>query len=388
MLVLAIDTSSAAVTAAVVDVSPDEVAVRAQRVTLNSRGHGEFLAPALAECLAEAGAVPGDLGAIVAGTGPGPFTGLRVGLVTASVMADVLGVATYGVCSLDAIAGSHVGPLFVATDARRKEIYWARYLDGVRIEGPDVSRPADVVAGSGAMAGAGARLYADVLGRSLIDRDFPSAAALVQRAADRIRAGAPTELLTPLYLRRPDAVEPGPPKVVTLPRPLRPSRRADPRPPRRGDSHSAPAVVIVAMSAEHIDALMPYERSMFASEAWTASGYRAELADTERRHYLVAQGEQGELLGWAGLMVIADSAEILTVGVIPPARRLGIARLLLDELLAEARQRGAVEAFLEVRVDNEAAQSLYQRDGFVQVGLRPGYYDGGLVDAVVMRREL
>lgn len=151
---------------------------------------------------------------------------------------------------------------------------------------------------------------------------------------------------------------------------------------------TAYAVTVVAMNAEHIDALMPYERAMFGTEAWTASGYRSELADTERRHYLVAQGQQGELLGWAGVMIISDSAEILTVGVLPSARRRGIARQLLDGLLAEARRRGAVEAFLEVRVDNEAAQLLYSREGFVQVGLRPGYYDGGRVDAVVMRREL
>jgi ribosomal-protein-alanine N-acetyltransferase len=74
--------------------------------------------------------------------------------------------------------------------------------------------------------------------------------------------------------------------------------------------------------------------------------------------------------------------------VVPSARRRGIARQLLDGLLAEARRRGAVEAFLEVRVDNQAAQSLYVREGFAQVGVRPGYYDGGRVDAVVMRREL
>jgi tRNA threonylcarbamoyl adenosine modification protein YeaZ len=240
VLVLAIDTSSAAVTAAVVDVSSADVVVRAERVTLNSRGHGEYLAPAIAECLIEACAVPGDLAAIVAGTGPGPFTGLRVGLVTAAVMADVLGLPTYGVCSLDAIAGTHAGPLLVAADARRKEIYWARYLDGVRIEGPSVGRAADVTTGSGELAGAGARLYADVLGLPLIDQDFPSAAALVQCAADRILAGAPTELLIPLYLRRPDAVEPGRPKAVTLPRRLlprrlRPSGRGDPQLHWRGD---------------------------------------------------------------------------------------------------------------------------------------------------------
>ena len=162
---------------------------------------------------------------------------------------------------------------------------------------------------------------------------------------------------------------------------------------------TAGPVSVVAMTAEHIVALMPHERAMFGTEAWTESGYRTELADTERRYYLVAEGDaptvgpgasasKAELLGWAGVMVIADSAEILTVGVIPSARRRGIARQVLDGLLGEARRRGAVEAFLEVRVDNEAAQALYARAGFAQVGLRRGYYDGGRVDAVVMRREL
>jgi [ribosomal protein S18]-alanine N-acetyltransferase len=147
-------------------------------------------------------------------------------------------------------------------------------------------------------------------------------------------------------------------------------------------------VAVVAMTPAHVDALMPYERAMFGTEAWTGSGYRAELADTARRHYLAAQGPDGELLGWAGVLVIADSAEVLTVGVIPTARRRGIARQLLDGLLTEARRRAAVQAFLEVRVDNDAAQALYAGEGFTRVGVRRGYYDGGRVDAVVMRREL
>lgn len=147
-------------------------------------------------------------------------------------------------------------------------------------------------------------------------------------------------------------------------------------------------VDIVPMRVEHIDALMPFEKDMFGSEAWTAGGYRTELADTRRRHYLVAEGAGGELLGWAGLLVIGESAEILTVGVVPAARRRGIARRLVGGLLHEARARGAVEAFLEVRVDNAAARALYVAEDFVEVGFRPGYYDLGRVDAVVMRREL
>ncbi len=150
----------------------------------------------------------------------------------------------------------------------------------------------------------------------------------------------------------------------------------------------APPAVVVPMTTAHIDALMPYERELFGPEAWTAHGYRTELADTRSRYYLAAEDGSGALLGWAGVMVVADAAEILTVGVVPAARRRGIARLLLHALADEARRRGAREVFLEVRVDNVAARTLYESEGFAQVGLRPGYYDAGRVDGVVMRREL
>jgi ribosomal-protein-alanine N-acetyltransferase len=139
------------------------------------------------------------------------------------------------------------------------------------------------------------------------------------------------------------------------------------------------------MTRSHIDALMAYERDMFGTEAWTRSSYRAELADTAHRYYVAAEDSDGALLGWAGVMVIADSAEILTVGVVPAARRGGIARRLIADLLAEAIRRGATEVFLEVRVDNGAARRLYETEGFEQIGTRRGYYDGGRVDAVTMR---
>jgi ribosomal-protein-alanine acetyltransferase len=142
------------------------------------------------------------------------------------------------------------------------------------------------------------------------------------------------------------------------------------------------------MRAEHVEALLPHEHDMFGTEAWSANSYRSELADTQGRHYVAAEDTDGTLLGWAGVRVIGDSAEVLTVGVITSARRRGLARAMLAELLAEARRRGAVEAFLEVRVDNAAAFALYRSEGFAEVGQRLGYYDHGRVDAVVMRREL
>jgi ribosomal-protein-alanine N-acetyltransferase len=145
---------------------------------------------------------------------------------------------------------------------------------------------------------------------------------------------------------------------------------------------------IVAMTAAHVDALMPYERAMFGTEAWSAGSYRSEIADTRSRYYVAAEDGDGRLLGWAGVLVIGSAAEILTVGVVPEARRRGIARTLLADLLAEAVRRGAREAFLEVRVDNVAARELYRSEGFAEVGIRRGYYGAGLVDGVTMRRSL
>lgn len=151
---------------------------------------------------------------------------------------------------------------------------------------------------------------------------------------------------------------------------------------------AAPTVAVVPMTRGHVDRLMRYENEMFGTEAWSADAYREEIADVRSRHYLAAVDGEGELLAWAGVRVVGDSAEVLTVGVIPAARRRGIGRRLLRALLTEASARGAREAFLEVRVDNLAARRLYAADGFAQVGRRRGYYDAGRVDAVVMRKEL
>jgi tRNA threonylcarbamoyl adenosine modification protein YeaZ len=217
VLVLAIDTSTAATTAELVEVDDTSVQSRAVRQVVDARGHGEHLAPLIEAALAEAMITPGDLSALVVGIGPGPFTGLRVGLVTAAVMADTLGVPVYGLCSLDGlVAPERSGRVLAATDARRREVYWATYVDGTRARGPEVAAPADVpTADLDETTGAGAELYTDVLGLPYDGGRYPSGLTLVSRAIDRIRAAAPSDPLTPLYLRRPDAVPPGAPKPVT-----------------------------------------------------------------------------------------------------------------------------------------------------------------------------
>ena len=307
MLLLALDSSTPRVTVALVDVGSDaSVDLLAEHSDDAGNRHGELLAPAIDGVLAAAGAKPHDLGAVAAGLGPGPFTGLRVGIVTAASVADGLGVPAYGVCSLDALAAAHPGArrLLAVTDARRKQVYWARYDAGVRVEGPDVSAPADVaavaaeqvdrVAGAGAiqwadafaglaieasepfpqarfvaqlaaahdgtgrllavtdarrkqvywasydggvrvdgpeisapadlaaaqgdrLVGAGALQWADVFAGLAIDGSdpLPQARFVAQLAASRAATRAPSEQLTPMYLRRPDAQPPGAPKPVT-----------------------------------------------------------------------------------------------------------------------------------------------------------------------------
>jgi tRNA threonylcarbamoyl adenosine modification protein YeaZ len=216
VLVLALDTATPASTAALVEVTDAGLRGVAEHRTVDPRAHGERLAPAIAAVLAEAGARPGDLGAIVAGLGPGPYTGLRVGLATAASMGQALAIPTYGVCSLDGL-GRAAGPgrVLVATDARRREVYFAIYVDGVRQSGPDVARPADVVFQADRGAGEGVLKYAEIFAMPVEEHLlYPPGAALVAIAAERIVAAAPSEALTPLYLRRPDAVEPAARKAV------------------------------------------------------------------------------------------------------------------------------------------------------------------------------
>ncbi len=216
MLVLALDTATPASTAALVEVTADGLFGVAENRTVDPRAHGEKLAPEITAVLTDAGVRPRDLTAIVAGLGPGPFTGLRVGLATAASMGQALGIPTYGVCSLDAL-GLAAGPgrVLIATDARRREVYYATYADGVREFGPEVAKPADVTVNADKAAGEGALKYGDVFGVPVQEHLlYPPGAALVAIAADRIREAAPSEILTPLYLRRPDAVEPAGRKPV------------------------------------------------------------------------------------------------------------------------------------------------------------------------------
>ncbi|MCV7444728.1 tRNA (adenosine(37)-N6)-threonylcarbamoyltransferase complex dimerization subunit type 1 TsaB [Mycobacterium paraense] len=197
-LVLALDTSTPAVTAGVVRL-PDQVL--AERVTVDARAHAERLTPNALAALADAGLTMADLDAVVVGCGPGPFTGLRAGMATAAAYGHALGIPVRGVCSLDAIGVRTSGDVLVVTDARRREVYWARYRDGFRMAGPGVDAPADVDPGP-ARAVAGSPDHAALFGLPVCGPVHPTPAGLVAAVPDWSERPLP---LVALYLRRPDA---------------------------------------------------------------------------------------------------------------------------------------------------------------------------------------
>lgn len=229
MFVLAIDTATSAVVAGVVELTATAAVPRGTRVADDARKHGELLMPGVLEACAAAGIALRDVDAIVVGRGPGPFTGLRVGMVTAAALGDALEVPVLGQCSLDAIAADvppsaepfvvvpAAEPFVVVTDARRREVYWAFYDAGRRLSGPHVDRPAVAAERArelGATAGAGSPEHVAALGLPVLPPAVPSPAGLVSLAAAALRAGGDRGPVVPLYLRRPDAVAPGPRKKV------------------------------------------------------------------------------------------------------------------------------------------------------------------------------
>ena len=201
-IILAIDTSTPAVIAAVVRRDADgRIHLLAERTTVDARAHAELLTPNVVAAVADAELTLRRIDAVVVGCGPGPFTGLRVGMATAAAYGHALGVPVFGVCSLDAIGGQTAGEVLVVTDARRREVYWARYRDGVRVDGPGVAAAADVPAGDSRQV-AGAPQQCALFGLPAIGPARPTPAGLVAAVAD---FGATPAPLVPLYLRRPDA---------------------------------------------------------------------------------------------------------------------------------------------------------------------------------------
>jgi tRNA threonylcarbamoyl adenosine modification protein YeaZ/ribosomal-protein-alanine acetyltransferase len=328
--VLAIDTSTAQTSVALIQ--DGEV--------LFNKSHNDPLAhgEALPKLVAQALAVSKQIDLIAVGMGPGPFTGLRVGIAFAQSYALAAQIDWVGVCSLDAMAaGINQSEFIVSTDARRKERFWARYKDGVRITQPAVSKASEL----------------EKFGLSIFTEGdyFPDPVALAKIALTY------KSVEQPIYIRKPDAY-PLPTGVKFRP-----------------------------MTALDLVSAIAIEKEVYGKTAWSADQFKEEFAKAPKSAQYLAAEIEGQLIAYAGIFYVADVADIHTLTVVSDQRRKGIGRELLKRLIDWARVKKAQAIMLEMRLGNDAARPLYESFGFIEISKRENYYGPGLT-AVVMRKEL
>jgi len=323
--ILAIDTSTDRTSVAIVRDGKSLIELHHD----DALAHGEVLPKLVQEALA----IENKIDLVAIGMGPGPFTGLRVGISFGQSFALAREIPWKGVSSLDAIAvDAGAEDFIVAIDARRKELFWARYFEGLRISEPAVN----------------VHQLVEELGVQII-RTPPRASAIAELSISQ-------DLREPLYIRRPDA----------YPLPAGINFRA---------ANAMDAMTIYALEKE----------IYHGEDPWSLAQIKEELAAKDR-YYLVAEHE-GVVIGYAGVMPAGDVTDILTMTVEPRYRRKGIAREFLKRLIDWSRNKKAVAVMLEVRYNNLEAIPLYESNGFRKISERADYYGPGLT-AIVMRKEL
>lgn len=364
MLILALDTSMAACSVCVYDAGPG--LVLASRHAFMERGQAEALAPMVHDTMAVAGVVFKDLARIAVTTGPGTFTGVRIGLAMARGLGVALNTPITGINSLAAIACNETAgdlPIVVAVDARANEIYFASYdTSGNELTAPCIVTLAEahklMPSRSARLLGTAAGLLLDKSGIQHVYSDagdLPIAANFVRLAASIPPSPAPPE---PLYLRPPD-VKPQAMKISF------------------NTAGPAAAKLLAELHGES-----------FATR-WSETDFHGMLAVPGTQAILVSS--QNNPMGFVLFRKAADEAEILTFCTRPEFRQKGHGRLLMQHLESVLRSGGVKSLFIEVAVSNHAALALYASSGFEKAGARKDYYargDGNREDALIMRKGL
>lgn len=422
-IVVALDTSSDMLACAVArlmgDMRAADVQTRGACTVLASGDHmcrrhaNVELVNTVDATLTAAGLTRADVDAYLVGRGPGSFTGVRIGISTAKGLACGAAKPLFGTSTLDAYAWTAWkagvrGLLGLAADAMRGEVYPALYeLDECgahrQFERERVVKAAVAVdewaarpdAASLQLTGDGlvrygARFEAAGLMQRALPRElwWPTGEGLLLAACSAegraaLGSGDPA-LVLPIYTRLSDAEE-------------NERRRLG-----RAESERDGAVGVAEelagrhlqfrpMGAADAEPAAALERMCFEGAAhapWTASQFLAEFSNEAAvpRSWWVAH-DDGELVGFAGGMVVDQDIQILDVATVPARRRKGIARTLLGRVSYDAQMLGCTTASLEVEAENAAAIALYEGLGFAQAGLRRNYYAPGC-DALVMTAPL
>ena len=371
--ILAVDTALGVCSVAVL--AGDVVC--AHRFVAMDRGHAEALAPMVQETMRDAGLSFADLDRLAVTTGPGTFTGQRVGLafmrgLRLALKRPLVGITTLDAMAAAAMAETKTSRAAVLHDARRDEVYMLATGE----EGPLV--PLQLATFEDA--------FAAIAANAATSTPLAFAGTAGESAAERFRARGGTAILT--GIRQPDALwvarlALAAPEPQAVPKPLY-LRAPDARLP----AGTSPALRLRPTTQDDLATLASLHALCFA-KGWTAQSI-GQLLRTPGAFALLAEAG-GSACGFILIRVAADEAEILSIGVVPRARRLGTGRRLVSAGAAKARDMGAVTLFLEVARENEAARALYAAGGFTEAGLRRGYYrgpEGGADDALVLRANL
>jgi len=371
MKVLALDTCLASCSVALCQ----DQNVLAWRSEAMRKGHAERIVPMVQEVMAQAGTAFDDLDLLAVTVGPGSFTGVRVGLAAARAMAMTAGKPLAGVTVMEALAQA-VPPerragrlLLVALDARRGELYLQTFDDqGRPMQQPWLGNRLDVAAPETPclVIGDGADAFADMVGCVIDDAALlPDARHVGQLAAARFDPGVrdlPRTMPGPIYLRDADARRP----------------------------EDVAPVVLRREGAAAAEALAGLHR-LAMDDPWSQTFIAQLLAQGGTQAILARLRTDDAPVGFALLRLVADEAELLSLGVLPQLRRAGIARRLMAACYDRCRSAGIVRLLLEVAEDNIAARQLYARAGYLEVGRRKGYYARARqapVDALTLARPV
>ena len=367
MKILSFDTAMGACSAAVIDTG-SRLPLAAAYVPME-RGHAEALPPMVAEVMRTAGLTISQIDRIAVTSGPGTFTGLRIGIAFARGLGQAAGIPVFGIDTLSAIAAneSAISPLLVVSDARNDEVY-AAFFDAGRNQliAPHVTSAKDAAARTEAgtvVLGTAAR--AVLMAGSRTDLALSSAGNLPVAARFAALAAnmRPGPMPLPLYLRAPDAK------------------------PQQSTLRQISEASIVHAGQEAAELLSRLHGEVF-DDGWSAASFNALLGSPGTEAIIALDG--AEPLGFLVTRNAADEAEVISIGTRPFVQRRGVARLLLARQLKTLAANGLRNIFLEVATSNLAAQKLYASFGFREAGRRKGYYkrDSGMEDAIILRCEL
>lgn len=411
MLVLALDTSTDMLVVACARIDGAHATVLSSGDHLCRRRANVELVNTVADVLERAGVEMDDIDAVLVGRGPGSFTGVRIGISTAKGLASGGNCALYGVSTLDAVAWTAWsagvrGLVGVAADAMRGEVYPALYeLDESAphrlFERERVLKAAAAVEGWSAHAQRGriqltgdglvryGKLFDDAGFETVLDQDLwrPTGTGLVLAAAHNVTtfaASGDPALVLPVYTRLSDAEE-------NERRRLGLGQSAQGQVTGVADELAGRHLQFRPMCSADAEAASELDALCFADAhhtPWTSGMFLSELAPDAPapRSWWVAH-DNGEIVGYAGGMVVDLDVEVLDVAVRPDYRRRGIARKLLSHVSYDAQMLGCETASLEVELGNDSARNLYGALGFAEEGVRRDYYGPG-ADALVMRAKL